>query len=178
MARGDHIHVKRMGGLFTHHGIDCGDGMVIHFTGETWTTPRSVQRTSMATFARGAPVEIRDYREFFKRLQRPEQLPRRLQIRMRSELSRLVGRGGKIAAFEPDAVVARAESRLGRRDFNMAINNCEHFATWCKTGLVDSEQVYALWRSVLDPMTYLNLRHADFLTAVFEPGRKPRKGRT
>lgn len=176
MARGDHIFVRRLRGLFTHHGIDCGDGSVIHYTGETWSTPRSVQRTALEVFERGTAIEIRDYREFFERLKQPEQLPRRLQIQLRRELSRLSGRDGRIAAFEPDAVVARAESRLGQRDFDTAVNNCEHFATWCKTGLEDSEQVYALWRTVLNPMNYMNLRRADFLTAVFEPGRSTRKG--
>lgn len=34
MARGDHVKVKRMGGLYTHHGIDLGDGRVIHYSGE------------------------------------------------------------------------------------------------------------------------------------------------
>lgn len=175
--RGDHIFVQRLRGLFTHHGIDCGDGTVIHFTGETWKTPRSVQRTSLKSFARGGVIEVRDYRDFFARLKQPEQLPRRLQIQMRRELSRLTGRGGGVTAFAADAVIARARSRLGGREFNIAINNCEHFATWCKTGLEDSEQVYALWRSVLDPMKYMNLRRADFLTALFEPGRRPGKRR-
>ncbi|HRT20579.1 MAG TPA: lecithin retinol acyltransferase family protein, partial [Candidatus Hydrogenedentes bacterium] len=31
MARGDHIKVRRF--LYSHHGIDCGDGTVIHYTG-------------------------------------------------------------------------------------------------------------------------------------------------
>ena len=34
MALGDHIKTKRAGGLYTHHGIDMGDGTVIHFSGE------------------------------------------------------------------------------------------------------------------------------------------------
>ena len=174
MARGDHIYVERVGGLFTHHGIDCGNGRVIHFTGDSSTSPRRVQRTSMRIFARGSAVRIRDYGEFFERLKRPDQLPRRLQIRLRREMSRLAGREWQIASFEPDSVIARAESKLGRSDFDVVLNNCEHFATWCKTGISDSEQVYALWRSVLNPATYMRLRYADFLTAVFEPAPRPR----
>ena len=34
MARGDHIKVRRCRGLYSHHGIDMGDGTVIHFSGE------------------------------------------------------------------------------------------------------------------------------------------------
>lgn len=171
MARADHVMVSRLGGVFVHHGIDCGDGSVIHFTGETWATPRSVQRTSMKEFARGSSVQVRDYTEFFRRLGEPGQLPRRMTIRWRRELAGLMGGGaGESRAFDPDAVIARAESRLGRVDFDVVLNNCEHFATWCKTGLSDSEQVHALWRSVLDPKTYLRLRRADWMTALFDGG--------
>ena len=35
----------------------------------------------------------------------------------------------------------RAMSRLGEQNYNMLFNNCEHFATWCKTGRHRSEQV-------------------------------------
>lgn len=171
MARADHVMVPRLGGVFVHHGIDCGDGTVIHFTGEKWTTPRSVQRTSMEEFARGTPVQVRDYSEFFRRLREPGQLPRRMTIRWRRELMELVGGGaGESRAFEPDTVIARAESRLGKVNFDVVLNNCEHFATWCKTGISDSEQVHALWRSVLDPKSYFRLRRADWLTALFEGG--------
>ena len=173
MARGDHIMVPRLGGLFTHHGIDCGDGTVIHFTGETWSTPRSVQRTSMAQFSRGTAVERRDYEKFFEELGSPEHLPRRVQIRVENEWSRLVGREVTVGRFEPGAVVARAESQLGRRDFDTMFNNCEHFATWCKTGIRDSQQVYALWQSILDPMNYYRLRRDDLLTSLLDA--KPRR---
>jgi hypothetical protein len=170
MARADHIMVPRLGGVFVHHGIDCGDGTVIHFTGETWTTPRSVQRTPLKEFARGAEVASRDYHEFFERLQRPEELPRRMTIRWRRELMRLAGSEGQSKAFAADAVIERAESRLGRADFDLVFNNCEHFATWCKTGISDSEQVYALWRTILDPMTYVRLRRSNVMTALFDRG--------
>ena len=35
----------------------------------------------------------------------------------------------------------RAMSRLGEQNYNLLFNNCEHFATWCKTGRHSSEQV-------------------------------------
>lgn len=44
-------------------------------------------------------------------------------------------------AYLPDIVVQRAESRLGEQRYDLLTNNCEHFATWCKTGQVQSEQV-------------------------------------
>jgi hypothetical protein len=44
-------------------------------------------------------------------------------------------------SFIPDVVLHRAESRLGERKYNLLFNNCEHFATWCKTGVNYSQQV-------------------------------------
>lgn len=44
-------------------------------------------------------------------------------------------------SFLPDIVVHRAESRLGERKYNLLFNNCEHFASWCKTGISESKQI-------------------------------------
>lgn len=41
----------------------------------------------------------------------------------------------------PHVVIQRAESRLGENAYDLFDNNCEHFATWCKTGIHASEQV-------------------------------------
>ena len=35
----------------------------------------------------------------------------------------------------------RAMSRIGEQNYNLLFNNCEHFATWCKTGRHRSGQI-------------------------------------
>lgn len=55
--------------------------------------------------------------------------------------------------FSPEETVARAESKLGCKKYNLFFNNCEHFAIWCKTGLHISEQINKLlnakiWKGV------------------------------
>jgi hypothetical protein len=42
---------------------------------------------------------------------------------------------------DPEAVIARAMSRLGEGNYNLIFNNCQHFARWCATGDHLSEQV-------------------------------------
>ena len=37
--------------------------------------------------------------------------------------------------------VARARKKLGMHGYDLVVNNCEHFAIWCKTGISDSQQV-------------------------------------
>lgn len=44
-------------------------------------------------------------------------------------------------SYISDAVVERAESRIGEKEYNLIANNCEHFANWCKTGMSHSQQV-------------------------------------
>lgn len=66
MAKGDHIWVSRPLGYapvgYTHHGIDCGDGTVIHFTGEPGRkTDASIARTTLSEFALDSIVNFREY---------------------------------------------------------------------------------------------------------------------
>ena len=106
MARGDHIYVHRLG--YTHHGIDCGDGTVVHYTGELGQKKEAaIRRTPIDQFLKGGHPKVRPYGQ----------------------------------CDSPDVVVERAESRLGENKYKLLFNNCEHFATWCKTGRHQSEQV-------------------------------------
>jgi len=59
MARGDHVYVRR-GRRYTHHGIDCGDGSVIHYVGPRGSV-RRVARTPIEEFAAGSEVLVRTY---------------------------------------------------------------------------------------------------------------------
>lgn len=55
MTPGTHLRADR--GWYWHHGIDMGDGTVVHFTGEPLErVAAEVRRTSYEDFARGGPV--------------------------------------------------------------------------------------------------------------------------
>lgn len=43
--------------------------------------------------------------------------------------------------YEAEESVERAVSRLGEDWYNVLVNNCEHFVTWCITGFHSSSQV-------------------------------------
>lgn len=134
MAKGDRIYVYRnwgqLEGLYQHHGIDCGDGTVIHYRKPSET----IERTSMKTFSWGNPIYVVEYGEGF----------------------------GYIA----DAVVEKAESRLGEQEYNLLFNNCEHFASWCKTGVSESSQV----------KNFLPLVSKLDATKLYEPIKRALKG--
>ncbi|MGG6294168.1 lecithin retinol acyltransferase family protein [Leptolyngbya sp. AN02str] len=63
MARGDQIYVMRpllnMDGVYEHHGIDCGDGTVIHFS-KAEAQP-VIKRSSWQDFSWGNPVYVKEY---------------------------------------------------------------------------------------------------------------------
>jgi hypothetical protein len=63
MPRGDHIYVRRR--HYSHHGIDLGDGTVIHFARVRRAfrrVERRVERTPWDAFARGREVRVKAYR--------------------------------------------------------------------------------------------------------------------
>ena len=119
MARGDHFFVWRQhrGMPFQHHGIDIGDGTVVHFTdgdqgvaGPGVTTDQMViARTTEDSVRRGG----RDRIHFVKHAPH----------------------------FSADAIVERAISQLGRQGYHLVFDNCEHFALWCAVGNDESHQI-------------------------------------
>ncbi|MGF1569601.1 MAG: lecithin retinol acyltransferase family protein [Nodosilinea sp.] len=132
MARGDQIYVMRplagLTGVYQHHGIDCGDQTVIHYSKAT--DEAVIARTSAEAFSWGNPVY-------------PVHPP---------------------LAYVPNVVVERAESRLGERQYDLFLNNCEHFANWCKTGRNESAQL-ASFGLRLDQLNLPELRRLADRTA-------------
>jgi hypothetical protein len=117
---GDQLYVYRtfwnLEGVYQHHGIDCGDGTIIHYRKPS----EVIERTSLEIFSKGNSISVKQYSKGF--------------------------------CFVPEVVVSRAKSRLGETDYNLLFNNCEHFATWCKTGINDSKQI----RDFVPAMNRLN----------------------
>ena len=114
MARGDRLEVERWiaGSTVTylHHGIDVGDGTVVHARPDDFANPFGggrVVRTSREEFAGGRPVRTT--------VEPP-------------------------ASFSPGEIVSRALDHVGREGYSPLVDNCEHFATWCATGRRSSRQ--------------------------------------
>ena len=117
MARGDHVFVSgNLHGIpYQHHGIDMGDGTVIHLAPlegarvaiRDDTHRFSVRRDKLQVFSGGRAVEVRRH---------PNGRP-------------------------AEAVASEAEQHLGRTGYNLLEGNCEHFAAQCATGQARSHQV-------------------------------------
>ena len=60
MARADHIYVQRTDS--THHGIDAGDGTVIHWWKQEGAEIKGlITRTTMSDFTQGTDARVRRY---------------------------------------------------------------------------------------------------------------------
>ena len=118
---GDVIKVSRWNGLYAHYGIyvDTSDGgHVIHYTGEDSHSDFKgvIRETSFEEFLNGD--KNYSVRKFDK-----DKYPH---------------------IYSGKETVKRARSKIGESKYNLAFNNCEHFAVWCKTGKNDSSQTEIL----------------------------------
>lgn len=117
MARGDHVYVRcQANGIpFQHHGIDMGDGTVIHLAPES-----------------GARIALRDNSEAFSVRRDP------MSVFSNGEPVHVVELTGERTKAE---TAAAAEAQLGRTGYSLLDDNCEHFARFCATGKSESHQI-------------------------------------
>lgn len=127
MKRGDHIYVKTKIPGVTHHGIYCGDGDAIHFDGHT----KCIVKNGLINFSQ--PFNIEQIKVF--------KYPARLFAPGKINIFNVV-MGGKLTASDDVSIVMqRAESLLGKSQYDLGRRNCEHFAVWCKTNTWYSPQI-------------------------------------
>ncbi|XP_046558722.1 phospholipase A and acyltransferase 2-like [Haliotis rubra] len=67
-----------------------------------------------------------------------------------SEVCQNNSKDEKLKYFEPSEIVQRALSKIGKVGYNILFNNCEHFATWCRYGKEESDQVQGLFDAVAE----------------------------
>jgi hypothetical protein len=115
MARGDRLAADRRlagcGPTYVHYGIDLGDGTVAH------AKPHRFER-----LWEGGGVVRTSLEEFAK-----------------GQAVRVVQEPP--AVFSADEVAQRAEEHIGRDGYSPVTDNCEHFTTWCATGVCHSRQI-------------------------------------
>ncbi|WP_373480900.1 lecithin retinol acyltransferase family protein [Geminocystis sp.] len=110
MAKGDHLYYSFFfnGFPITHHGIDCGNALVIEFGKKQGSKDKCIVTiTTLNDFYANRKVSVKPY--------------------------------GKCDCA--NIVIDRARKMLGQENYNLFTNNCEHLATYCKTGIKHSEQV-------------------------------------
>ena len=166
---GDVIYVQRDCGIFgyKHFGVYSGRRNVIHYTKEGGEPFNGVIReTSLTKFLDGdSDCYVCSFDKRGRQrgsesallptgilgtaaLARPSTPVFDFLFGMKDIYDLLFGEQAKL--FSAAETVTRARSRIGEHGYNLLLNNCEHFAVWCKTGVEKSEQVEEIIRLVTD----------------------------
>lgn len=125
-ALGDHLKTPRND--YYHHGIYIGHNKVIHYSGFARGFCKGpIQETTLTDFA--WPGGQPEFNYAYYENDQVGCLNGYYVLRMPQ------------GAFDREAIIERARSRLGEADYSLFRNNCEHFAHWCVTGNAVSHQV-------------------------------------
>lgn len=153
---GDVIGVRRMGGIYDHYGVYESDSRVYEYAAEDGDFGDvRIRVSSLAKFV----GDSRDcfVLEFPERHTRPGKVSLGLRLAgcrglvgvdLLSDLWNRFFTESDYHIYSPEETVQRARSRLGEAEYNLAANNCEHFAIWCKTGISESHQVNDVLRVI------------------------------
>lgn len=113
LSLGSHIKTYRTG--YSHHGIYCGNGQVVHYSGFAQAFKKgSLEITTLERF-------LGSEKKYY-----------------------VIKYPANKVMFSAKDIVRRALSRIGEDRYNLVFNNCEHFAAWCMTGKSESKQVKAV----------------------------------
>ena len=147
LRKGDVIGVHR--GFYDHYGIYTGRGKVIHFSdeGSDMGDDIRIRRATLDQFKNGASnVFVIDFEAYRDYVENPELFDFRGLLKLAfDDLF-----GNEMTIYSPEETVKRAESQLGKGKYNLVVNNCEHFAVWCKTGKHESSQVQRFLEAVAE----------------------------
>lgn len=127
LKAGDHLWITKPG--FQHHGIYIGNDRVIHFGSPGKLGSNQLRETSLDEFRKTVGLEVEVKVVCYKTC-----LPAEETVMKAKELLKNFKETGKI---------------LGH-GYRLTINNCEHFATYCKTGKAGSHQIVRLTELVDD----------------------------
>lgn len=159
---GDIIRVDR--GIYYHYGVYADDRTVYQYASsgnKEIGDDSTIHCTTIENFARGDKVQRLEFSNMIapNKVTVIENGNNEKKIKSISEYFQWIRQIGKSLAlnpfefmkmlkdirsdykiYTPEETIARAESRLGESTYNLALNNCESYAMWCKTGVNISYQ--------------------------------------
>jgi hypothetical protein len=117
LRRGDILGISR--GTFEHFGIYFGYDQVIHFTStnsDISMKNNRIMKTHINHFLRGNPYIFKVDEE-----------------KWANTWGTIFNE--EIIIYSPKQTIERAKGELGKEGYKLLVNNCEHFAFWCKFGV-------------------------------------------
>ncbi len=110
---------------YEHWAVYVGEGEIVHYQ-----APRELNGLTAKLNSGVIQETLQEYME-------------RQGEGMTVRLGKLSSEGDRryFPALDPEVVVERARSKVGKKEYNLIRNNCEHFAKWCKYGKEMSDQI-------------------------------------
>lgn len=145
---GDVIGVNR--GLYEHYGVYLSHDRVIHYAsanGDFFGGQIRIHETTLSHFVKPSePFFVCKFPEEYGEPSKISLSASPLSSAFFSQWTSMLNfmKRNHYRLYSPEETVQRALSRLGETNYNLASNNCEHFAIWCKTGISESHQVNQL----------------------------------
>ena len=149
LKKGDVLCVHRMGGAYDHYAIYIGNRKVIHYSdeGSDLGNDIRIRKATLSQFKNGASeIFVIDFDAYQDYIENPELFD--FVGLFKLAFDNLFD--NELHLYSPEETVERAKSRLGERAYNLLLNNCEHFAIWCKTGKSESTQVQNFIDTIAD----------------------------
>ncbi|GHU54323.1 hypothetical protein FACS189442_0390 [Spirochaetia bacterium] len=154
LKKGDVIYTNRAGGVYQHYGVYIGNEKVIHYASRSgdFGDDICVHETTLDDFLKGGECFAINFSENYDwgkyRKNASLRVPGIIGPLIPNEslitaVSKII-RSSQYHLYSAEETVERARSKIGESEYNLVINNCEHFAVWCKTGLSESKQVEAV----------------------------------
>lgn len=161
---GDVIYIERHDIIdYKHFGIYSGNEKVIHYTKDTGGNccDGIIRETSLKRFLDGdRSLYVCDFDNLGKRIRERKvdvpiesvagNLPASLGIALLKRIFEKIFGESEGKLYSPQETVSRAREYIGHRQYDLFLNNCEHFAIWCKTGIAKSEQIDKFLDAILD----------------------------
>ena len=152
---GDVVGVVRKKALnmYEHYAVYIGEGNVVHYSGNEadFNGRVCVQIDTLEHFLK----DDDDYFVLF--FDRSYLTPRKIQVRTSFNLNDVnidygiwLSQKKEFKLYSPQKTVERALSRVGEDKYSLLLNNCEHFAIWCKTRVSESYQVKRALHRLMD----------------------------
>lgn len=153
---GDVIYIERHDIInYKHFGIYSGNEKVIHYTKDNSEDccDGIIRETSLRRFLNGdRNLYVCDFDNLGKRIRERKvdlpttasgisNVPISLGIALFKRMWESIFGEAEGKLYSPQETVQRARDHIGDRQYDFFLNNCEHFAIWCKTGISKSEQI-------------------------------------
>lgn len=164
--KGDIIAATRLNGVYKHYAVYIGDGRVVHFAAANgdFGARASVHEAPFENFIKDSKdFEILSFKAHYEFSKTAKEKINPDKVSGYNPLADIVsliieaGRAIEYHLYSPEETVERARSMIGKSDYNIIFNNCEHFALWCKTGVKESKQVDMIIKSCVADATSMEL---------------------